>query len=209
MSAPLLPPVPPIGKDGFQDPVWPKWLNALRNSVVYPPSSIAVATKNGFSGSVAQPPGGQAVITLETTVVGMLKGSFYNVIPAVAGVDYLAPDPNNYAEMRSGTQTITSGTQVLMAINLPAGDWDVTGVAAFTSMPTTTVVTSAQAGISTTTAFDIFGSSVLYTAGIGAFALPTVRVSLSAAGVAYLVVSVAFSGTTCLAQGYLRARRTR
>lgn len=88
----LLPPVPPIGKDGFQDPVWAKWLNALHGTVtqvVASPSSIAISAANGFSGTVSQPAGGEATITLEATTSGILKGNGQQLVPAVAGVDYL------------------------------------------------------------------------------------------------------------------------
>lgn len=291
MSQPLLPPVPPIGKDGFQDPVWPKWLNALRQTasyVVTSPSSIAVAASNGFSGTVEQPAGGEATITLETTVTGVLKGNGLQLVPAKPGVDYLiqnqlvtlkgdvtgsatniitttlantpaartnlglgsmatqsasavaitggsvtltgalAPDSKkgitgtvladnanvgSVGELQSAASVSTalvSGTHSIVTLSLTPGDWDVTGVVGFGPIPATSTVTQAQAGISSTgTSFDGFGTSVLYTAGIGTFCLPLIRVSISTTTSVYLTVNVTYTGTSCMGQGLLRARRAR
>jgi hypothetical protein len=232
MVAPLLPPVPPIGKDGFQDPVWPKWLANLHSSVttvVTNPSAIAVASANGFSGSVVQPPGGVATITVSATTSGILKGNGQQLIPAVAGIDYLVTNlpitltgdvtgngtiniPTTlsanfgaYAENLVKLITIPAGTQSILAVNLAAGDWDVTGVVTFSS-----AVTSAKAGVSTNnTNFGGFGSYVLYTTNSETFSLPTVRVSFASASVVYLMVNCTFTGTSCTGEGFLRARRVR
>lgn len=53
-------------------------------------TSVAVATANGFAGTVASPTL-SPVITLSTTVSGMVKGNGTAVSAATAGVDYVEP----------------------------------------------------------------------------------------------------------------------
>ena len=53
-------------------------------------TSVAVATANGFAGTVASPTL-SPVITLSTTVTGMVKGNGTAVSAATAGVDYVEP----------------------------------------------------------------------------------------------------------------------
>jgi len=53
-------------------------------------TSVAVATANGFAGTVASPTL-SPVITLSTTVTGMVKGNGAAVSAATAGVDYVEP----------------------------------------------------------------------------------------------------------------------
>lgn len=53
-------------------------------------TSVGVATANGFIGTVANP-SGTPVITLGTTVTGLLVGNGAGVSAAVNGIDYLGP----------------------------------------------------------------------------------------------------------------------
>ncbi len=53
-------------------------------------TSVSVASANGFAGSVADPTG-DAIITLTTTITGILKGNGTAISAAVANTDYQAP----------------------------------------------------------------------------------------------------------------------
>lgn len=53
-------------------------------------TSVAVDTDNGFAGTVADPTG-DAIITLSTTVTGILQGNGTAISAATAGTDYVAP----------------------------------------------------------------------------------------------------------------------
>jgi hypothetical protein len=234
MAAPLLPPVPPIGKDGFQDPVWPKWLNNLHQAVtvvVGNPSAIAVASANGFSGTVDQPTGGVATITLQATTTGLLKGNGQQLVPAKAGVDYLVANQNisvtgdvtgsgstsialslaqyigQYQQAVGNATNVTNTPSSILSLILTAGDWDVSGVASFAPAGS---ITNAQVGISASSAgFGTLGTYVLYTTGIGTVTTPVVRVTLTAASVVYLVAACSFTGASATGQGFLRARQVR
>lgn len=83
-----LPPVPPLGPDGFRDPVWARWLDLLRNQLLSGAVSLAISNANGFSGSVADV-GGVETITLNVTVSGILKGSGGAITAATPGFDYV------------------------------------------------------------------------------------------------------------------------
>lgn len=123
-----LPPVPQITKDGFADPVWPKWLNLLRSKVIASVVSLAIRTANGFSGSVVVDGAGVANVTLEVTVAGLLKGSGGALVAAIPGTDFVssisvtAPIENigsaaspNIAHMSSG---VIAGTYTKVSVNL-------------------------------------------------------------------------------------------
>ena len=62
------------------------WVAAGTGSV----TTVSVATANGFQGSVATPTS-TPVITLQTSVSGMLKGSGNALVAATAGTDYQTP----------------------------------------------------------------------------------------------------------------------
>lgn len=84
-----LPPVPRITKTGFADPVWPRWLNELRDRVIGTVIGLRIAASNGFNGTVTVDPQGNAVVSLGITVSGVLKGAGGAIATAVPGVDYL------------------------------------------------------------------------------------------------------------------------
>jgi hypothetical protein len=85
-----IPPVPPLGPKGFEDPVWARWLQTLRQQVGTIATSVMIQTANGFSGTTSILPSGVAEIALSTTVFGMLKGNGTQLLAAMPGVDYLA-----------------------------------------------------------------------------------------------------------------------
>ena len=64
----------------------PFWTNVGAGTV----TSVAVATANGFAGTVADPTL-SPVITLSTTVTGVVKGDGTTLSAATAGTDYVAP----------------------------------------------------------------------------------------------------------------------
>ena len=64
----------------------PQWTSVGAGTVI----SVGVATANGFAGTVTNP-SLNPVITLSTTVTGMLKGDGTAVSAATAGVDYVEP----------------------------------------------------------------------------------------------------------------------
>ena len=64
----------------------PFWTNVGAGTV----TSVAVATANGFAGTVADPTL-SPVITLSTTVTGLIKGNGTAISAAVAGTDYVEP----------------------------------------------------------------------------------------------------------------------
>ncbi len=64
----------------------PFWTEVGAGTVI----SVAVATANGFAGTVASPTL-SPIITLSTTVSGLLKGNGTELSAATAGIDYVAP----------------------------------------------------------------------------------------------------------------------
>lgn len=125
MTQPL-PPVPPVGKEGLQDPVWARWLGLLRNNIVQAITSVAINTANGFSGSVSVS-GGVSTITIGVTVSGLLKGSAGGIVAATAGTDYVqsvsvtAPVTNSgtAANPNIGMPVATSSANGYLS----SGDW--------------------------------------------------------------------------------------
>ncbi len=84
-----LPPVPQLTKEGFKDPVWPRWLDLLRKNVISSLTSLTIESANGFDGNVTTDSVGNVEVTLSTTVSGVLKGSGGALTAAVAGTDYV------------------------------------------------------------------------------------------------------------------------
>lgn len=84
-----IPPVPPLGPSGFQDPVWARWLQNLRQQVGTIATSVVIQTANGFAGTTTILPSGVASIDISTTVVGLVKANGAQLLPAIAGTDYL------------------------------------------------------------------------------------------------------------------------
>lgn len=82
-----IPPPPQLTSLGFQDPVWGRWFNLLRNNIAEAATSVVITTANGFSGSTTVI-AGVANITLSVTASGLLKGVAGGIVSAVAGTDY-------------------------------------------------------------------------------------------------------------------------
>ncbi len=114
---------------------------------------------------------------------------------------------------------LTTATSAnVTSISLTAGDWDVWGNL-FVLPDTTTNVTIAQGGISSTTAtlptlvsvgIVNYGAAGVVPSTVGFnYQVPGYRLSLSATTTIYLVANVAFSLSTCQAGGAIYARRRR
>lgn len=101
--------------------------------------------------------------------------------------------------------------------SLPAGDWEVTGVATFTPAGTTTM-NQVEVGISTTSAtfpaantggFILDQSTAMPTGGLQVRSAPMVRLSLAVATNVFLVAQAQFAISTMSVGGFIRARRVR
>ena len=104
-------------------------------------SSVAVNTANGFGGIVADPTGA-AVITVRTTVSGMVKGNGTALTSATAGVDY-------QAVLVSGTNIKTvNGSTLLGSGNLSVGT--VTSITAGTGLSGGTITTTGTIALANT-----------------------------------------------------------
>lgn len=82
-------------------------------------TSVAVATANGLSGTVANPTVAPT-ITLSTTVTGLLKGDGTSISEAVAGVDYIQSNVNSGTTLRQYSTPVSamSGTTTKADSNL-------------------------------------------------------------------------------------------
>lgn len=144
----------------------------------------------------------------QPAIFGIVSGS-----DAAAGVvGEFVPTANAIA------QPLTTATFLnLGSISLTAGDWDVSGNAAFTG--STTTATQQVVGISTSNSSlvpaagsflnEATGLYTTFASGGGTVQTPIYRVSISSPTNYYLVVQCTFAGGTASAQGYIRARRVR
>lgn len=152
---------------------------------------------------------------MATAAIGQIPGSVTND-SASAG---------NIGEFASGNLLVGSALNLssaaatnVVALPLTAGDWDVWGQVIFKS-GALTVVTQLDSGVGTTSgtlpALTSGGSSQLGLGGgltgIGDTSVPVgpARISLSAAGTAFLVGALTFSVSTASAYGVIQARRRR
>lgn len=71
-------------------------------------TTLSVASANGFAGSVADPTT-TPVITLSTSITGLLKGNGTAISSATAGTDYVIPSVTTLSSLVS-VGTITTGT---------------------------------------------------------------------------------------------------
>ena len=112
------------------------------------------------------------------------------------------------------TSLVTAAAKTIHSVTLPAGDWDIEGVATYTKAATT-VVTYIQQGISTTS--NTLGGTGTFTATAAtisdvipsAFTTPVVRLNLSSSTTVHLVSRAGFTTSTLTASGFLRVRRVR
>jgi hypothetical protein len=120
----------------------------------------------------------------------------------------------------SAVSLTTVTTVNVTSISLTAGDWDVTGVAAFT-LASTTTMGYLSCGINATSATLPTGPGGISTvagdktnAGIDITVAPAlniapVRVNVSSTTTVYLVARAKFATSTCKAYGTIMARRMR
>lgn len=84
-------------------------------------TSVSVDTANGFAGTVADPTG-DAIITLTTTVTGILQGNGTAISAATAGTDYVAPGDVTTSGLTMVTARLlgrtTSGTAAIESISV-------------------------------------------------------------------------------------------
>lgn len=160
-----------------------------------------------------------AIITLAEVMVsqqiGQLPGTATNDSASAGNVgEFLT------ASLVSGSAlTLTTATAVtVISKSLTAGDWDVSGVVAFSPGGSTTTIVF-LAGINTTTnvlpgvdsgqqSGTAFGVGVV-AGGTSYEPTPIVRISLSTSGTVFLVAQANFSGSTMNAWGTIRCRRVR
>jgi hypothetical protein len=98
-------------------------------------STVSVATANGFAGTVATPTT-TPVITLSTTITGILKGNGTAISAATAGTDYSA----GTSALGTGilkTTTATGALTVAVAADFPTLNQNTTGSAATLTTPRT------------------------------------------------------------------------
>ena len=127
MAQNTIPPVPPLTKEGFEDPVWARWLGLLRANLAAAVTSIQIATANGFSGTVSG--SAPAILTLQVTVSGILKGNGAGaIVAATPGTDYIqqvlvtapitdvgAPGSPNISHATSG---VVAGTYTKVTVDV-------------------------------------------------------------------------------------------
>ena len=114
----------------------------------------------------------------------------------------------------SGTSLTNNISINVTSISLTAGDWDVNGVVEYNPGAGVSL-TGMQLGASTTSGAinTTTGARSVYQYAAGSNAqfisVPVIRVSISATTTVYLVCLASFSGGTCTANGFIRARRMR
>lgn len=117
----------------------------------------------------------------------------------------------------SATSLVSNTAKTVISLALTAGDWDVSGLAQFTSGGTTTS-TLMEAAISlsanSVTAAGKNGSARLNSTGLGTnpghwMPVGACRVSLSAPATVYLCANSTFATSTMSAYGHITARRRR
>ncbi|MEO6304828.1 MAG: hypothetical protein ABIP51_16830, partial [Bacteroidia bacterium] len=93
-------------------------------------SSISIASANGFSGSATS--SSTPIITLTTSITGLIKGSGGSLVAAIAGTDYLTPTGSaagltSFPTLNQNTTgTASNITSVLTAASFPSLTGDVT-----------------------------------------------------------------------------------
>jgi len=149
-----LPPVPP-GVDPTLGTILNRWLNQLKaflNNIV---QTIAIASANGFTGTVSTDGKGDDTITIGTSVTGVVKGSGGGLAAAVAGTDYLSPAGplvESALEQLSGASYTVAATDVTLmfsaasTVTLPAVASSIGRLLLFTNVAAV-AITSASSNV--------------------------------------------------------------
>lgn len=136
-----------------------------------------------------------------------------NIFGVTNGGTAAAGTVGEYLTVTGSATSVSNGvTSSPTSLSLTAGEWDVQAVDIFTPAGGTVLV-SAFAAVSTSATS--LGAQGQYqqtigstTAGAGfTLASPVVRLNLSATTTVFAAVNAAFTGSTCTATGFLRARR--
>lgn len=126
----------------WADPVTHELLTTTSGGGSGTVTSVSVATANGFAGSVADPTG-DAVITLTTSITGILKGNGTAISAATAGSDYAVGSLG-----LAGGQTIAGSTLTNENLTLRANAADLTtGQINITSSKEATNTTTASVAV--------------------------------------------------------------
>lgn len=164
--------------------------------------------------------GGAGALTTAGGIYAAKKIITPSTVQATGG--YVGTATNDSADAGEVGEYITANNSIFLtngvmanvtSISLTAGDWDVTGMMSFGYDAAT--VTDVLAGTSSTSAFLITANSAgglrqfTTVTGSDAFALPTVRFSLSTTTTIYLPAYASFSAGSVTATGVIRARRIR
>ena len=115
MPAPI-PPPPPLIEAGFTDPVWARWLIALRKRLNDSVTGLVVKVANGFTGSVASTNDGTE-LTLAVTASGMLKGNAGTLTAATPFTDYMPFLPFAAFYGDAASQIAAANTPTAIAFN--------------------------------------------------------------------------------------------
>lgn len=170
-------------------------------------------------------PTGLVAGTIYWTVPGTVAANTFQLATSIANA--IAGTAINTSGSQSGTQTAASSISVstgtnttIVAINLPAGDWEVTGASSFLPAAATSityiqsnmslVLNTTDASLDRIAALAFGAGSTIGANGITTrIVLPTTRVSISTATPFYLNVNTGFSVSTVNTYGIIRARRIR
>jgi hypothetical protein len=161
--------------------------------------------------------GGVAIGPAGTAVAGQIPGSATNDSANAGNIgEYLSTS----LALGSATLLSTGAATSILSLPLSAGDWDVWGSGVAHAGAAITVFTSFAVGISVSsnTALPTLTSGALTQIGLGAGLTGIVdtavnvgptRISLAAAGTAFLNGSFAFATSTASVYGVMQARRRR
>jgi hypothetical protein len=175
-------------------------------------SSTDIYIANNAGTSIINVPAG----TLNTVFGGSISPTTTGgIVGTTTANNANAGSVGEYTTNTTNTTSLTTGTtaNATSLVSLPAGDWDITGVCAFTPAGST-IPTLLQCGINTTSA--TIGGVTTYAsngaAGTGnpvSLSAPTTRENISTATTIYLVATGYFSVSTMTVNGFIRARRVR
>ena len=177
-----------------------------------PNVSIAATTDSSSTTTGALVVSGGLGVAKKATFGGGINGTTTNDSAAAGCVGEYVSSSIGYG----GRQSLTTGTWLnVTSISLTAGDWDVSGTVIYEG---TGATISRFSGAATTTSlapdadndtFDNRQSITTISGNVGAFPIPTRRVSISATTTIYLISRGYFSAGTLETYGRILARRVR